>query len=279
MRKLNNLAILSSCMLLGTALSVQAAPVAYDGFEQYSAGALSGASGGTGWSANWATDGAYMGVAAASLSYTGGAITINGGARAGQANDPRDYQDIAHRQFATQTGTLYFSFLYNAVSNWEGNDFLQFMLNNDTVNTNSGSIGDLSTSNARFGARIGMGNGGGTTDSGTNITPGTTYFLVGKISKTGVGHATDYDQMDLFINPTTLTEPGTTDATKVADSGITTLSYFSMRANSIDSSNGVVQFDELRIGTTYADVIPEPASGAVFLGGLAMLFAGRRRTA
>lgn len=144
--------------------AANAALIAYDGFD-YAAGSLNGASGGTGWTANWtSTVNAAVAVPTTSLSYnTPGGVSISGGATSAVAiggDSP-----LVHRTFATQTATVYFSFLFRYESGGpggaiEGNDFLGFALNNDTDTANSGSIGRVDTGSIRFGTRIGGTSGG-----------------------------------------------------------------------------------------------------------------------
>jgi hypothetical protein len=262
---------------------VQASLIAYDSFDTYTSGtALNSTSGGTGWATNWST---VANVTAAtpgsSLSYSNGAVSLSGGPRVAQIGNASNGDNQASRTFASQTGTLYFSFLFNLNTSLgaSDNDFIQFSLNNDTNIANSGSIGDLSNSPGinTFSARIGGTSGGTTAQSTTTIGNSTTYFLVGKMSK--VSASTTYNRMDLFINPNSLTEPGTTDATQtLTSSGNTAVSFFTLRTDSIDSTD-LYWFDELRIGTTWADVVaaPEPAAWALLLGGLGMLAVLRRR--
>ena len=112
-----------------------------------------------------------------------------------------------------------------------------------------------------LGVRIGTANGGDTTSSTTSAAQGGTYRLVGKLSKTAGGN---YNRVDLFINPTTATEPATPDATDTADSGVAALSVFGVRTFNFDDGDRY-QFDDVTVGTTFADVagVPEPTTLAL----------------
>jgi MYXO-CTERM domain-containing protein len=107
------------------------------------------------------------------------------------------------------------------------------------------------------------------------FTPGDTLFAVG--GYTVGGGAT----LDLFNSPAAIpvSEPGThTAATIGTDPAVTSVVAFYLRQNTGEPST--IQVDELRIGTTWADVapVPEPASaGVVALGALAALARRRRR--
>lgn len=266
--------------------AARAALIAYDGFESYSIGGLSGgnagtgttgASGETGWSAAWnAVSG--INVASASLSYSNGTVVVNGGNQVAQIDGATNNTDAADRAFTSQTGTLYFSFLFSSTTgSLSTDDFIHFMLNNDTVNTNSGGIGKLTTTDLTLGARIGTTNGGTTTSSSTSMVDGATYFLVGKISKVS---SSNYNQIDLYINPSSNIEPGTTSATSSASGGFSSIPVFSLRTFNLDVGDAY-RFDELRVGTTFADVVPtsvpEPSAVTLLCGGVAMFLNRRRR--
>jgi hypothetical protein len=280
--------ILPGLLCLTLCPAARATLIAYDGFENYTVNAaLNTNTGGTGWSTNWSSATSVKAVATATpITYSSGALTINGGARAAEAADPVGnngvaLDNLASRSFATQTGTVYFSFLFRAESGGGADDFIQFALNNDTNITNSGSIGDLSNvgTTANFAARIGVASGGTSVNSSTSLANATTFFLVGKISKTSGGN---YNRMQLFVNPTTLTEPGVVSATQNADSGTSAISFFTMRISNLETTDQY-RFDELRIGTTWGDVtaVPEPATYGMILGSLVMaavVWSRRRRT-
>src|SRR5437867_685985 len=110
--KLLSVAAACSVMITGTA---QATIVASESFESYSPGPLAGGSGGTGWTSVWAVPTTVpVTVVSASLSYTSGQISVQGGSRAAEIGGPAalgGVDDIFDRRFPTQGGTLYMSFL------------------------------------------------------------------------------------------------------------------------------------------------------------------------
>lgn len=260
-------------LFASVASSAWAVPIAYDGFESYDGDVgLSGLSAGNGstgpggefgWTSDWtAVSGVTVGIAAPV------------GQRTGQINGATNNIVAATRSFTPQTGTVYFSVTYRAAAGLEGSDFLHFYLGNNTVaNTNSGGFGDIDTTLTNFGARIGTGNGGDTTNSLIPSIAAQTYLLVGKLSKTSGGN---YDRVDLYVNPVSTIEPVAADATDFADAGISTVSHFSVRSFNLDDGD-IYQFDDVRIGTSFADVVPEP--GTLGVAGMAAsgLLAMRRR--
>ena len=268
--------------IFGTLCASQthAALIAYDGFSYTNGATINGTNGGTGWTSAWTADASFVNYSSSTaLTYSSGTVSVTGDNRTAIAGGA--FSPLVDRTFAAQTGTVYFSFLFRyeatAGGTIDADDFVHFMLNNDNATANSGGIGKIN-SDARLGSRIGGSNGGTTTNSATNMIAGNTYFLVGKISASGASGA-NYDQMDLFINPTSGTEPGTTSATDVADAGFSSLSHFTIRTNAVDANDAFL-FDELRVGTTFADVvpvIPEPSVGLLAIAGLGVAIARRRR--
>jgi hypothetical protein len=88
-----------------------------------------------------------------------------------------------------------------------------------------------------------------------------------------------YRGLDIFIDQAT---EGTAYASNTTESNLTALSWFRIRTNSLEATDGFT-FDNLKIGTAYSDVytvavIPEPGSlAAVVVGGVGMLALLRRR--
>lgn len=135
----------------------------------------------------------------------------------------------------------------------------------------------------------------------TVLSLGSTYFVVGRYTINGTvnlggGSPTTDDTAQIWINPTSLggVEPGgalvavnnrADIPTNVTDGNRTVQSFYlrqSQSAASTLATNSAVTslvIDELRIGTTYADVTPVPEPGGVVLAmlGAAGIAAVRRR--
>lgn len=269
------------------AAPAKAALLGYDGFETYTAGqALAGKNGGLGFTAAWASNSQPV-VSNASLQYVNGQLAVDGGSKAVKVFGPGEtlnVDNIANRRFATQTGPVYWSLLFRVDDATGDNDFIQFILSNDTDHDNSGSYGyrrkaDPNTTQGFF-ARV-RSTSDQTYNTSQYATTGQTYFLVGKFFPVGASYA----QTDLWVNPTTATEPtGPSDywlhAWTQKDSQTNNLAYFLIRT-AFYESNQSFTFDELRIGTSYADVVtavPEPSTALLFAAGVvAGLFVLRRR--
>lgn len=255
-----------------------AALVAYDGFEG-SAGSLSGSVTGTGWQNAWAGPPATT-VVSATLTYSSGEIHLNGGPLAVRISPDND-DAAAARQFTNTTSSeIWFSFLFqpNGLSE-NDNDFIQFRVGSQNSQTNSASIGDLSNFDGQNTFRVRIGSD--TTSAGSlSIVDGATYFLVGRISTDGP-QATNYDQIDLWVNPSTLdlANLGAPNQSITGNLGVapaTGLSWFGVRTNALDAADSYL-FDELRIGTSYASVVPEPGRAGLALASVLLLFLRRRR--
>lgn len=265
------------------ATSANAALVAYDSFD-YAVGDLNGNNGGTGFTAAWSAN-AIVDVVNGSLSYQAGNIGVSGGTKTAQVTGaiagPLD--NAASRAFTGQSDTVYVSFLFRPLVNGGAaeDDFLQFMLNDDTDQENSGSIGMRNitgtTGNDGYFGRIRDGSAETNAEATPNVLSvvGRTDVLIAKFSKVA---SANYNRLDLFVNPTSSIE-GAPVATVSRDSGMGLADVFSLRLAFLDTGDAY-QFDELRIGTTFADVIttiPEPATMSLGVMGLLALAARRRK--
>jgi hypothetical protein len=113
-----------------------------------------------------------------------------------------------------------------------------------------------------------------TTSNTTAVTLNTTCLLVlGMNFSTGT--------LNLYINPDTPGEPTTPAATITSATFPTGINEFSTFAGSgtVGSSNGSIILDEIRMGTTYADVVPEPGSLVIMFVSATGLLTRRRRRA
>lgn len=272
-------------MAAGTA---RAALIATDNFESYTAGAQLesnagvGLNSGTGFTTSWNISDSLRSnvtVASQSLTYTTTGLSVSGGTQAMAISGAMALaNNLVTRSFATQTGTVYFSFLYRTNNpSATSEDFLQIGFDDPTLGTEppvSLGTGNSNSGNAPppvFFVRSPTGVGG-TVQSTTALTENTTYLVVGRVSKSSTGN---YNRVLLYLNPTGAAEPGSALVTSTGDSGISSLSTFVIRAARTESTD-TYYVDNLTIGTSYADVVPEP--GVLTLLGLGVIPFLRRRS-
>jgi hypothetical protein len=297
-RPLSAIALAAMTTVALAAQSARAGTFANDDFESYTVGAQlesgangaagTGLNGGSGWGANaYNSDDATKSqatIAAASLTYANGSINVNGGSKALKiTGGVLDSTNQALRLLPTaQTGqTFYFGFLYQASADTlSQEDFLQ--------------IGVSDTSNAEPKVSVGTGgavanqtpiqwfvrdpNGTANNSFGTPATAVTpdVHLVVAKVSQTGSG---TYNRIDLYLDPTSLAEPGTsTIGLTAAATAPATLDRFVIRYFRGDAADQYL-LDNLNFSDTFAGAIavPEPATlGLASLGALTLL-ARRRR--
>lgn len=272
--------------------------IATEDFESYTAGSqLHNGAGGTGWlsTSNWTVNTSLQTattVVSKSLFYEKGSIEVSGGEKAMQLKLLADYTGntvFASRQMdTTLSGPVYFSFLFQTTTADGPTDTDFFQVGMDTSATtprvsvihNKNSA--LSPVDQDFAARSSTGSDGtAQTYTGTGTEVGRTYFLVVKASK--VNGSTNYNKVDLWVDPETLSEPPTafesaTSPTK--DSGISQASFLILRLSALET-NDTYYIDQFKVGDTFASVLPEPATLALTgLGlGAAAIVRGRKRGA
>lgn len=255
-----------------------AALLTYDGFEDYTVGTgLSGGSQGTGWTSNWTAD---VAATTQTKSLVDGNGLVDGGVKALRMMPTTNQSDLGNfmsRNFASQSGDLYISFLIRHENGIGNDDFYNFQVTNGLTGNTAAAmgVGIRNAGGSPFFARVGSSSSGQTTNATTNAAINTTYLLVAKFSKDG---SANYNRVDLFINPSSTAEPGMASATATSNvTGLTSLSTFTVR-NFQPEANDTLFFDELRIGTSFADVLPVPEpSSAMLLLFSATAFVFRRR--
>ena len=270
------LLLVLTLMATGTA---QATLIAYDGFSGYTDGNLSGQGQGTGWSDNWTTGGAGTATVTSTEGLTYTPLLTQQGLSTFTVGGSSEANAIRFTNTSMSSGTVYFSQLVNLrelvvrggpmmvqLVGQAGSDrgvllFVGWVTHpNDPIN----HTWDVTAHD---------GSGGSTADTGITSTLDTT-FLVGRIDFDTNGNN---DTVSFYVNPDLDAEPATADAV-VSNRNIGVMNGYRVCAT---QANHSMKVDEIRIGTTWADVtpIPEPGTLALLATGLIGLlcYAWRKR--
>lgn len=243
-------------LLLIAVFPMRAALIVYDGFNYTAAAPVTG-NGGTGWSGSWSGNNTVTspGYSYSTLPVEGNRVTTSGD----------NFGSFRSLSSQSGSGTYYVSFIVQRVTG-DGSGYGGISLY--AGGAEQLFIGQTSDQN-NFGLQR-HGTGGSTVNS---TAPSTTLsFLVVRIDFNGANSSAR-----LYVNPTLGTEPGSANAT------IATMAAFNFDQVRIQSGNGTgptFGFDEVRIGTTYADVapVPEPVNVALLaFAGFAVLYGGFRQ--
>jgi hypothetical protein len=236
-----------------TVLAYSGTLILYEPFDYSAGGTVS-----TNNSSNWATGGTGGNdtrIAPGSLNYSGLTPSIGNSLTNGAAG-------LGLRRVFTpgiNTGVVYFSALFNLASfgSWNGSatqvgaltasDNLSFRLQVLAKTT--------SASTYLLGVQKG-GSGATTTFDTADRQIGATLLLVGKYDFTVTPNVAT-----LWINPDPSTfgavsEPGTGSISATTGPDNIVIDRFNMRQNTVTTVPGVMQWDELRIGLSWADVTP-----------------------
>lgn len=303
-----------STLLLPLALALpvtsHAALLAYEGFDyNVAADGLALQNGGTGWAAAW-TDTVNDGdILAGSMSYTDGSsnslITTGNMAQMNgtTVGNAVNFRNINVSQYAGTT-TLYISFIGQKILSGLGTTLDSRAVNvalfggaNPTAtenisvghgtNTPTGGFGGAYHWGAFYAGNGGNGQTPGATQTShySNVNVTTNAFNVLKIELNANGAN---DRFTLYVNPllageglnvSSITPIDNVDRGATLEAMIQSVRPFGGNQNAANGA-GILNFDEFRIGTTWADVTPfVPEPGTAALAGLAGLALLRRRRA
>ena len=190
-----------------------------------------------------------------SLSYTG--LTPAGNSASFAADGIDCFSPIT----PTSTGTIYYSFLMNigsmaGVTDANGGYIAGF----GETNTNLGATlwtKRVDDTNFNLGIEVRTANAANTTFDTASYQTGQTYFVV--VGYTFNSATTADDVVSLWVNPVVGSpEPTATITDTHAATDLPNASRFFLRQDS-STETPTVQVDELRIGTTWVDVVPATA--------------------
>ena len=230
-------------------------------------------------------------ITSGSLSYgnlatSGNKLTIDAAASASGSTYTRSMDSI---DFSDAGDTVYMSALVHVRNTGGGDGTLKLALPN-TWSTLA-SIETLDDDNASVKGYAGTSTPGVTVDDGT-------HFIVAKFFRGGAsGTDNRFSQVSLWIDPDVTSLGGSEDGTADAVSSHQFINDFSCSfdsaqlnlggyfpASSQDTNAAAdADIDELRVGTTWADVtptaaaIPEPGSMALLLSGLLAMWTARKK--
>lgn len=249
--------------------------LAYEGFDyDNTTTAVGGRSGGSGWSGGWinntsspnvnnflTTDDVSITQPPSPFPPIGDRISKTGvGGTTGFQTVSRLWA-VAGSGFNMGTdGTLYLSFSWTKTDGGTGGDNLEFQLYDSTLGNQQTARAGVTSGDVHF--LTGASNVPAGDQYGA-IAQSTKYFTVLKLTASASG--TDQVQATNFTSTPPGLEPVTWDKTTVlTGAGVAnTVNVNSFRL--VMGMNAIVQFDELRVGTTWADVavytaVPEASS-------------------
>lgn len=269
---MKSILVIALVVVLTIALQPRAtgALLAYDGFDYEPVGAdVSGLNGGSGFSGAWRTGG-FNASQSANYDLGGGSLEHGGLTTLGNRLGTGPVSSIAGltRDLAQPLGapgtTRYLSFLVRPEGTLGAGQFNGFFgvllewLGEPEIFAGKPGDGELN--------QFVLENRGGTSQVAAGVAPivGETSLLVLKSQFTGGA-----DTFSLYVNPSLEVEPLTANAVRTAN------------INTVDGltiySTGAFSLDEIRVGETYADVVPvpEPSTAIIAFAGVAILLARR----
>lgn len=247
-------------------LSLSAALSVYEPFNYTAASTLATQNGGIGFGGAWSAVTGTSTVNSPGLTYSG--LTVAG-----------------NRATTTAVATTQSRSLSAAIGGSTSTTYISFLLRPDAATSAANAeFGLAGTLGSVFVGKAASGNtsnylldtqstsGGTQNASSTAFANGTAVLMVLRADFVGGGGG---DTFKLYINPSNAAEPGSADATK-SGTDVGTVSAIQFTGNLGFS------FDELKIGSSYADVVPEPstyAAGIAVAGIVGMTWRRRRHAA
>lgn len=270
---------LVAAALLALPTLASAAILASDNFESYVTGDIAGQNGGAGWADAWTETAAgnpsknVVDTSSSPLVYAiPGGQTIDGATRGVEVQMPgASTAGLLRRQLSSPLSQTYYvgyllRYVGSAGGTWAGgNNTFTLHLGTDATTTGStlnfglrGDTGGGGTAN-EFIMRVGTGTPVAGASTGGQLTNDTTYYLLCEYTWGGSG----FTSAKIWLNPTLsdVTDTPGGDASLTFASPIGATTHIFWRATVWEATD-IVRVDELKIGTTWQDVVP-PAGPAV----------------
>lgn len=260
---------LAASLLLTALPSAQATLLVYEGFN-YAPAPLNGQNGGTGWTGAWGNaSSSGTQIVGSGLTYTG--LETSGNATQWNVNTGSASRAFDGSSSGVSGTTTWFSLLFLPADNLTSSDYRALFFNTAAASSTRG-IG-VEFRNGQIATRM-MGTEG---SFGGSFSVNATNLVVG--SFTFNGFSTN-STLSLWLNPTNFSSLGTPTVTGTRLLNNVDMNFSSTSSLYLRSQNGgpsVITYDEIRIGTTAASVLPVPEPSAVFLLGAAGLLLCLRR--
>jgi hypothetical protein len=267
----------------------QGALLVHEGFSDYEVGALAGvdaSASSTGLTGKWAQSGSTHLVVAAGLTFEGlatqgGALSVGGGTTLSGIG-------LAATAVVAPGGTLYSSFLVRQNADATPSSSILTRIHNSSATESGGYFSSFADARENTQAAVGydaLWNPANSVAGSTPIAAGETYIVIS--SFTNVGNSTAGDARLYILNQSQYTnllaagintlgsrQTGTGDgqvwgaATDLGRAGSGTFNDTDFLQIVTLSTNGFI--DELRYGTTLADVLPVPEPSTSLLAGAAL---------
>ena len=244
-------------------------PIVVENFEKLDVGALSGQGpAGDGWTGAWAATKTSSQVVEKKLEYRKGKIRIDGGNHALRVS--QDDRPAVSRTFEKHGDSpIYMGFLFNGHFPANAQRILGVYLNGNTGSADKGTVGtDLFWSSGKANATIYAYNTTPVRGSCTTASsPDETHFVIVKMTANGYDEwgQNGYANCYIYVDPSTLEEPEKADAqASTARSGAYYFDKLYMRLYSFKAEEYAF-VDEIRVGSTWRSVIPDPPKGLLLL--------------
>lgn len=243
-------------LALALALPASAARLAYEGFDYTEADgtSISGLNGGDGWDEAYPAPGGGPLTLQPGLSYSGGnaPATIGKSMNFGANANLSSGRDWADSSTPPVNGTYYYSFQIDPIAAARGTVMIMKATNSGDGQNGFGIRLDNNSGSPQFKAWSPTQGAGNNIDFAGGY--GSTYFVVGKITIVNGGTSTNAVSVFNSAGTIPLTEP--TFASSVTADATNTANLRATLSGRAFSNNTGYRVDEIRIGTSYAEVFP-----------------------